>query len=94
MTLTCPCCRASNDTAVCRRCKADLSLLAALEDRRGYHLTLARRFAAEGQFEHALRHADHAQHLRLAPDVNQLRAALLLLKGDFAAALRAYDEPA
>jgi hypothetical protein len=91
MTLTCPCCRASNDAAVCRRCKADLSLLVALEDRREYHVTLARRFAAEGRFVEATQHVDQATQLRPAADVKQLRAALQLLNGEFTAALAAYD---
>jgi uncharacterized protein YdcH (DUF465 family) len=94
MPITCPCCRASNESATCRRCKADLSLLVALEDRREHHLTLARRFAAEGQCDAAMQHVDQATQLRPAADVKQLRAALLLLKDDFAAALQAYDEPA
>ena len=92
MTLTCPCCRASNASAVCRRCRADLSLLAALETRRECHVTLAKRFAADGRPAEALRQVDQAARLRPAADVKHLRAALLLLAGDFAAALRAYDE--
>ncbi len=32
MTLHCPCCRATNTTATCRRCKADLSLLVRLRE--------------------------------------------------------------
>ncbi|MEO2090565.1 MAG: hypothetical protein ABGY75_13855 [Gemmataceae bacterium] len=94
MTLTCPCCRASNDTAACRRCKADLSLMAAVVERREYHVTLAKRFAAEGHLGEARQHTDLARQLRPAADVRQLRAALLLLSGDCAAALRAYDETA
>ena len=92
MTLTCPCCRASNASAVCRRCRADLSLLAALETRREYHVTLAKRFAAAGRPAEALGHVDQASRLRSAADLKSLRASLLLLSGDFAAAVRAYDE--
>jgi hypothetical protein len=91
MTLTCPCCRASNETATCRRCKADLSLLVAVEERREYHLTLARRFAADLNCADALVHVDHASQLRPADDTRQLRAALLLLNGQFDRALQAYD---
>lgn len=91
MTLTCPCCHASNDTAVCRRCKADLSLLVAMENRREYHVTLAKRFAAEGRYTEALRHINQATQLRPTADMTQFRAALHLLGGEFAAALRAYD---
>lgn len=92
MTLACPCCRASNDTPTCRRCKADLSLLLAVEDRREYHVTLAKRFAADGRIAEAIRHVDQATRLRPAADVKQLRATLHLLTGEFTAALRAYDE--
>lgn len=91
MTLTCPCCRASNETATCRRCKADLSLIAAVEERRAYHLTLARRFATDLKCSDALAHVDLASQLRAADDTRQLRAALLLLNGQFDRALKTYD---
>lgn len=91
MTLTCPCCRASNETATCRRCKADLSLLVAVEVRREYHLALARRYAADLKCADALAHVDCANRLRPADDTLQLRAALLLLNGQFDRALRTYD---
>ena len=48
MTIACPCCRASNETATCRRCRADLSLLAAIEVRRAYLLDAARAELARG----------------------------------------------
>ena len=91
MTLTCPCCRAVNETVTCRRCKADLSLLAAVEGRREYYLTLARRYAADLKCDDALAHVDYAGRLRPADDTRQLLAALLLLNGQFDRALRAYD---
>lgn len=91
MTLTCPCCRASNETATCRRCKADLSLLAAVEARRAFHLTSAKRFAADGRAAEALRHVEQAAELRGGADVSQLRAVLLLMRGDYAGAVAAYD---
>jgi hypothetical protein len=92
MILTCPCCRASNETATCRRCRADLSLLAAVEARRAFHLVSAQRFAADGRADEALAHADRAAELRGGTDVVQLRAALLLMRGDYAGAIAAYDE--
>ncbi len=90
MTLTCPCCRAANTADMCRRCKADLSLLAAVETARDHHVTLARRFAAELRHADALAHLDRAAALRPGDDVARLRATLLLLDGRFADALAAY----
>lgn len=93
MTLACPCCKAANSSAVCRRCKADLSLLAAVGTAREQHLVLARRFAAELRTPEALSHLDHAAALRPGDEVAQLRAAVLLLAGRFADALAAYHAP-
>ena len=89
--ITCPCCRASSDAGpACRRCKADLSLLFAVEARRGFLVAEAGRLAADGKFADALRFVDEAERLRGVADVRRLRAAALLLAGDFAAALAAY----
>ncbi len=90
MTLTCPCCKAANAADTCRRCKADLSLLAAVEAAREHHVTLARRFAAELRTPDALAHLASAAALRPAADLDSPRAALLLLDGRFADALAAY----
>ena len=92
-TIPCPCCKAANTAATCRRCRADLSLLVAVEASREGHLTLARRFAAELRFPEALAHLDRAAALRPADDLRPLRAAVLLLAGRPAAALAAYDGP-
>lgn len=93
MTLTCPCCRAANTADTCRRCRADLSLLAAVETAREHHLVLARRYAAELRSEEALLHLDHAAALRPGDDLHHLRSAVLLLGGRFADALAAYHAP-
>jgi hypothetical protein len=93
MTLTCPCCKAANTADVCRRCKADLGLLSAVETAREHHLTLARRFAAELRTVEALTHLGHAGSLRSGGDLDQLRSAILLLAGRFADALAAYHAP-
>lgn len=90
MTLTCPCCKASNTADVCRRCKADLSLLVAVETAREHHVVLARRFAAELRTSEALSHLDHATALRPGDDLRPLRSSVLLLSGHFADALAAY----
>ena len=91
MTLACPCCRASNETAICRRCRADLSLLAAVEARRAFHVLSSERFAADGRAGEALAHVARAEELRPGADLSRLRAALLLLRGDYAGAVAAYD---
>ena len=93
MTITCPCCKAANTADTCRRCKADLSLLAGVEAAREHHLTLARRFAAELRAAEALSHIHSAAALRPGDDVRQLRSAVLLLGGRFANALAAYHAP-
>lgn len=93
MTLTCPCCKAVNTADTCRRCKADLSLLAAVETAREHHVTLARRFAAELRTPEALAHLDSAAALRPGDDVRQLRATVLLLGWRFADALAVYHAP-
>jgi len=89
----CPCCRASNDAGpACRRCKADLSLLFAVAEQRSSLVAEAQSFAAEGKFADALRSLEEADALRSGDDVRQLRAAVLLAAGDFAAAWGAYTD--
>jgi len=93
MPVPCPCCKANNDAGPsCRRCKADLSLLFAVEADRTAALAEARRLAAVGRFGESLAALDRAAQLRHTPDVPRLRAAVLLLARDFPAALRAYHE--
>src|SRR5689334_14157205 len=90
--ITCPCCRAANDVGPnCRRCKADLSLLFAVADRRGFLVSEARKFAARGKFAEAVRSLEEAAALRAGDDVRRLTAAVRLLAGQYAAALAAYD---
>ena len=91
MTLTCPCCRAVSESATCRRCRADLSLLQAVEQKREFHLIAAKRFAADAEYSRALAELQLVESLRPDPEVTQLRAAFLLLQGDYAAALSVYD---
>lgn len=91
MTIPCPCCRASNETATCRRCKADLSLLVALETRRQYLLDEARFGLSERRCANAA--LDEASGLRDGADVAQFRALAALLKGDYAGAIRLQGEP-
>ncbi len=88
MTIPCPCCRASNETLTCRRCKADLSLLIAVEARRGYLVESARFDLAEGKVERAESALQEAAGLRTGQDLVPLRALVSLLNGDYAGAWR------
>ena len=63
--MRCPACRAENDEGPqCRRCRADLSLLFALEEQRRAALTLAYRCLTEGQCSRALAIAEGVDTLR------------------------------
>lgn len=90
MTIPCPCCRAGNDTAVCRRCRADLSLLVAIESRREYLLDAARAKLARG--EDALPMIEDAAALRNGNEVTQLRAIAALLRRDYQLAMALHSE--
>jgi hypothetical protein len=93
VTVTCPACRARNDDGPrCRRCKADLTLLFALEERRAARLADAARHAAAGEPDAALVAAAEAERLRRGDDARRLRAVAHLLRRDFAAALACYRE--
>ena len=87
MTIPCPCCRASNESTTCRRCKADLSLLFAVEARRGYLIESARFNLAEGKVESAELALQEAAGLRAGEDLTPLWALVSLLKGDYTEAL-------
>jgi hypothetical protein len=87
--ITCPVCRAAVEAGPqCRRCKADLSLLFALEARREAVLAAARRSLAAGRPDQALALAEGAERLRRGADARRLIAAAHLLRRDFAAAWR------
>jgi hypothetical protein len=89
--IACPVCRASVEVGpLCRRCKADLSLLFALEARRDALLAAARRSLAAGRADVALALAHGAERLRRGPDARRLIAATYLLRRDFAAAWQWY----
>ena len=88
MTILCPCCRASNETATCRRCKADLSLLVAVEARRGYLVESAGFDLAEGKVVNAESALQEAAGLRAGDDLTPLRAVASLLSEDYAGAWR------
>jgi len=90
MTLRCPVCKADNTQGpLCRRCKADLSLLFALEEQRRQALASARRAAAVGDWHSFRREAEHADRLRRDDETRRLLALAHLLLRDYAGALRA-----
>jgi hypothetical protein len=91
MPFSCPVCRAANDAGpTCRRCRADLSFVVAVEARRTHALAAARAAAGAGRWDEARARARRARELRRGPDVEQLLAALALAAGDRAAAWTHY----
>ena len=88
--LRCPVCKAENGQGpLCRRCKADLSLLFAVEDQRRDALEAARAAAAAGRWEEFRAAAAKADWLRSDDESRQLLAVGCLLLRDFEAALGA-----
>src|ERR1041385_8260423 len=91
--MRCPVCKAENNQGPqCRRCKADLSLLFALEEQRGRELDAARRSLAEGRWSRAEAHAAEANWLRRDEESLRLLAVARLFRRDFAGAWRCYRE--
>jgi hypothetical protein len=91
--MRCPVCKAENSQGPqCRRCKADLSLLFALEERRGRELDAARRALAEGRCSNAEAHAAEANWLRRDEESLRLLAVARLFGRDYAGAWRCYQE--
>ncbi len=84
--MRCPVCKAENDDAVCRRCKADLSLLVTLEETRRNFLAEAARAAASGDGARTLEHAEAAHRLRADHDSWRWLAVSRFLLRDFAQA--------
>jgi hypothetical protein len=90
--MRCPVCKADNPQGPqCRRCKADLSLLFALEEQRLQALTAARQSLAEGQWGQAVQHAEDADWMRSDEESQRLLATTYLLNRDFARAWRGYQ---
>ena len=89
--MRCPVCKADNPQGpACRRCKADLSLLFALERHRRRTLASARRCLVHGDWHMALEHIEDADWLRGDEETQRLTATAHLLGGDFAEAWRCY----
>jgi hypothetical protein len=85
--MRCPVCKAENvQGPQCRRCKADLGLLFALEGQRQRELEAARRFLRARHWPEAVRHAAQAHWMRHDEESRRLLAVAHLLNRDFAAA--------
>jgi hypothetical protein len=72
---------------MCRRCKADLSLLVTLEQARRHALTQAANAAASGDGAATLQHAEIAHQLCVDRESWRWLAVGNLLQRDFARAL-------
>jgi hypothetical protein len=89
--MRCPVCKADNSQGPqCRRCKADLSLLFALEEKRRQALAEARQRLHRGEWSEAVRQAETADWLRGDEESKRLAALAHLLERDFAEAWRCY----
>lgn len=86
--MRCPVCRAEVEQGpACRRCRADLSLLFALEAQRQRVLREAARALVTGQTRRAEALTEGAEALRKGPDGRRIRAVCRLLRRDFRSAL-------
>ena len=90
MLSACPVCRAENAGATCRRCKADLSMLLALDEQREALLASARVAYNQQRVAEACRLAHSANEYRQDAESLRLLAMMQLLQGDFGEAWRAY----
>ena len=90
LSLRCPVCKADNSQGpLCRRCKADLTLLFVLEEQRAAALAVARDAAAAGRWPECRAAAGRADRLHSDEESRRLLAVASLVQRDFAAALRA-----
>ena len=95
MAIRCPVCKAENASGpTCRRCKADLSLVFALEDQRWGALSEAHDALDERRYPDAHNAALRADHLRRDEASGRLVALTALLCGDHAQAWRRWKEGA
>jgi hypothetical protein len=89
--LRCPVCKAENAAGpTCRRCKADLTMLFALEAQRERALAEARAGVAAGRWQEAQESAAEADGLRRDAESLKLVALTALLCGDYHQAWRSY----
>jgi hypothetical protein len=90
MTLPCPACRAENTERVCRRCRADLTLLWDLEAQRQRLLADAADALRGRDGARAIELAEGVRRLRDGPDIARLTACAYLVRGQFQRALACY----
>jgi methylphosphotriester-DNA--protein-cysteine methyltransferase len=89
--IRCPLCKAENTVGPgCRRCKADLSLLFDLEERRKWTVAEAWRLLAAGELPEANWQAQVADWMRSDRESLRLFALTRLLRRDFAGAWMEY----
>ena len=92
MPLICPLCKADNAAGpACRRCKADLAMLFALENQRASALAKSRRSFERGDLDEAKQFARTANDLRRDRDSLRWLASLHLLAEDFGEAWQTYQ---
>ena len=90
--MRCPVCRAENDEGPnCRRCRADLGALFALEEQRRRALDAAYRSLAAGQTRRAHALAQGARALHDDAEVRRSAAMCALVARDFASTYRIYN---
>lgn len=89
--MKCPVCKADNDPGPqCRRCRADLSPLVALEEQRGAALAAAQEAASRGDWGQLASAAARADELRRDDESRRLVALGQLLQRDFVGAWECY----
>ena len=89
--LRCPVCRAENSQGPnCRRCKADLSLLFALEQQRDCCIHACREAIRAEDWSLAEYHTVEAATIRSDETVQRLEALIAILRGDFQRAWAQY----
>jgi hypothetical protein len=93
--MRCPVCRAQVEQGPqCRRCRADLSLLFALEEQRARALAVAEMCLRRGKVREAFVITAGAEALRKGADLRRLRATFDLLQRDFRGAWHNYKSAA
>jgi hypothetical protein len=90
--MRCPVCRAEVfEGPLCRRCRADLSLLFRLEEQRQQVLALAYRCAFKGDWRRADALVEGVDAVRSDGESQWLRAVVALGNGDFTRAWGTYS---
>lgn len=88
VVVACPVCKATNTDASCRRCRADLSMLFALESQRSHLLAQAQACAQQADGDGIVHAAENAERLRSGPDARRWLVYGHLLRHDFVSARR------